>query len=294
MRAAALATGQQNRIRFGGVMRAGSLLIALLTSGCLASIDGGPPRLFPVAEEAAVARVRLIEGENAYYARTAQTVAARNEIIAARMRAIDSYYYEFEAGLIRERQSLGFISSIIGIGLSGAVPLVYAEGTKNILGAASSGVQGASKAFSDEVLFQKTVQVLATQMRARRDAVAAVIVRKMKTLTIEDYPLPMALGDVDEYYAAGSIAGALIEIQKTVSAKAEEAETQKIEAVTINFAPITPLGQRIRAFFNSGPEARAAIRTWLNANAQGMPFSVFIRSDNAPLHGAMINALRIP
>ena len=55
------------------------------------------------------------------------------------MRAIDSYYYAFEASLIREKQEIGFISSIISIGLSGAVPLVPAEATKNILGAASSG-----------------------------------------------------------------------------------------------------------------------------------------------------------
>ena len=275
-------------------MRGASLLIALLTSGCLASVDGGPTRLFSVAEESAVARVRLVDGESAYFGRSAQTLANRNEIIASRMRAIDSNYYEFEASLIRERQQLGFLSSIVSIGLSGAVPLVYAEGTKNILGAASSGLQGATKAFSDEVLFQKTVQVLATQMRARRDGVAADIVVKMRTLTLEEYPLPMALGDVDEYYAAGTIAGALIEIQKTVSEEAKGAEAKKIAAVTVNFAPITPLGRRVQAFWKSSSANKVAVRGWLRQNAQGMPFAVFIRSENAPLHRAIIDALGIP
>ena len=123
------------------------------------------------------------------------------------MRAIDTYYYAFEASLIRERQEVGFISSIISIGLSGAVPLVNAEATKNILGAASAGLQGATKAYSDEVLFQKTVQVLATQMRAHRDIVASEILGRMRSLDIDAYPLSMALSDVDEYYAAGTISG---------------------------------------------------------------------------------------
>lgn len=233
MRSATLDVGERrSRARFSGAMRAASLLIALLTSGCLSSIEGGPPRLFPIAEEAGVARSRVGSAEDGYYA-GARNKPLRNEIVAARMRAIDSYYYAFEASLIRERQEFGFISSIISIGLSGAVPLVYAEGTKNILGAASSGLQGATKAFSDEVLFQKTVQVLATQMRARRDAVAADIITRMKTLDIDDYPLSMALGDVDEYYAAGTIAGALIEIQKTVSAESDQTAERKARAVVI-------------------------------------------------------------
>ena len=217
-------------------MTAASLLIALLTSGCFSTIEGGPPRLFSIAEESGVARARLTVGEEAYYsAPAAQNRRVRNEIIAARMRAIDTYYYAFEASLIRERQEIGFISSIISIGLSGAVPLVSATQTKNILGAASSGVQGATKAFSDEVLFQKTVQVLATQMRARRDAVAADIFTRMKTLDIDAYPLSMGLSDIDAYYAAGTIAGALIEIQKTVSDKAKDGEDARTNAVEVTF-----------------------------------------------------------
>jgi hypothetical protein len=218
------------------MVQAASLVMALLTSGCLASIDGGPPRLFTIAEESGLARDRLIVSEGNYYTNAgSRNRIFRNDIIASRMRAIDSHYYAFEASLIRERQELGFLSSIVSIGLSGAVPLVYAEGTKNILGAASSGLQGATKAFSDEVLFQKTVQVLATQMRARRDSVAADLITKMKTLDVDVYPLPMALGDVDEYYAAGTIAGALIELSKTVGEKAKDAEQGKT-ATLVSFS----------------------------------------------------------
>jgi hypothetical protein len=292
---AARAAAERGGVRSRKAMTAASLLIALLTSGCFTSIEGGPPRLFSIAEESAVARARLTLGEEAYYASpVAQNKRVRNEIVFARMRAIDSYYYAFEASLIRERQEVGFISSIISIGLSGAVPLVSAVDTKNILGAASSGLQGATKAYSDEVLFQKTVQVLTTQMRARRDIIASDLVSRLRTLDIEAYPLSMALSDVDEYYAAGTIAGALIEIQKTVSAESRNAEAIKAGAVLVRFVPVTDLGRRIQAFFNASAANRAAVTAWIRENAQGLPFAVFIRSENAPLHRAIIQALGIP
>src|SRR6187401_2557704 len=76
----------------GAIARSVTLLIGLLVSGCFSSIEGGPPRLFTIAEESAVARARLIDGETAYYSTpAAQNKRVRNEIITARMRAIDSY-----------------------------------------------------------------------------------------------------------------------------------------------------------------------------------------------------------
>jgi hypothetical protein len=218
--------------RVANVVRASSLLVGLLLSGCN-SIEGGPPRLFTVEQEASVARGRVTAWEDSYYA-TSPSKFARNEIITARMREIDSYYYAFEASLIRERQELGFVSSIVSLGLTGAIPLAASLGTKSALGAASTFVQGGTKAFSDEVLFQKTVQVLATQMRGQRAVVAADIIKRMRGQELDTYPLSMALGDLDEYYAAGTIAGALIEIQKTVGAEARIAEGAK--ANTVEFA----------------------------------------------------------
>jgi hypothetical protein len=219
------------KLRRGWVALSALMLAGLVLSGCN-SIDGGPPRLFTVEYEAGVARDRVTGWEAGYYTASA-TKVGRNEIIAARMREVDSYYYAFEASLIRERQELGFVSSIVSLGLTGAIPLAASLGTKSALGAASTFVQGGTKAFSDEVLFQKTVQVLATQMRAHRALVASDIIKRMRSLDIDAYPLSMALGDLDEYYAAGTIAGALIEIQKTVGAASSSAEDAK--AATMDF-----------------------------------------------------------
>jgi len=227
--------GEFGHFRVANGVRALSLLLGLLLSGCY-SIEGGPPRLFAVEEEAAVARGRVKSWEDGFYSgAVVPTKANRNEIISIRMREIDSYYFAFEASLIRERQELGFVSSIVSLGLTGAVPLASSLATKNALGAASTFVQGGTKAFSDEVLFQKTVQVLASQMRAHRAFVAASIINRMRTLDLDAYPLAMALGDLDDYYAAGTIAGALIEIQKTVGAASTIAEEKKANVMDFTF-----------------------------------------------------------
>lgn len=225
------------------------MLAGLFLSGCN-SIEGGPPRLFTVEYEAAVARDRVTGWEAGYYT-AAATKVGRNEVIAMRMREIDSYYYAFEAGLIRERQELGFVSSIVSLGLTGAIPLAASLGTKSALGAASTFVQGGTKAFSDEVLFQKTVQVLATQMRAQRAFVGADIIDRMRRLDTEAYPLSMALGDVDEYYAAGTIAGALIEIQKTVGARSTLADEAKTMVQGGAFRPNEDTVKRVQRYLTS-------------------------------------------
>jgi hypothetical protein len=269
-------------------------LAGLLLSGCN-SIEGGPPRLFPVALEADVARGRLVTAEDAYYANElARSKAVRNEIISTRMREIDSYYYAFEASLIRERQELGFVSTIVSLALTGAIPLVGSLGTKSALGATSTFVQGGSKAFSDEVLFQKTVQVLATQMRAHRDTVSADIITRMRTLDLDAYPLSMALGDVDEYYAAGTIAGALVEIQKTVSAEARAAEAAKADTIEIKYSPVTDLGKSILAFWRSSAKNKKAVEDWVDSNTKFGSVPVFLRSNSTSLYQQIISKLGIP
>ena len=132
--------GEFSHFRVANVMRGLCLLAGLLLSGCY-SIEGGPPRLFAVEEEAAVARGRVKFWEDGFYAGTVvPSKANRNEIISVRMREIDSYYFAFEASLIRERQELGFVSSIVSLGLTGAIPLASSLGTKSALGAASTWV----------------------------------------------------------------------------------------------------------------------------------------------------------
>src|SRR5882724_659588 len=50
---------RRRRAPLGVAMRAGSLVVGLLTSGCFATLDGGPERLYAISDEVAQARYRL-------------------------------------------------------------------------------------------------------------------------------------------------------------------------------------------------------------------------------------------
>lgn len=217
--------------------------MALVLAGCLASFDGNPRRLFSVDEElrelrivAPIAEIAHFEATNALLSEK-ERIARRNEIIAARMYAIDVNYHEFEAALRRERQQLGFWSSAALVGLTGSATLVAAAATKTALEAAATILAGSTSAFKDEVLFRKTIDVLLTQMQAKRTFVAAHITEKMQTRSVADYPLGFAMTDVEEYYAAGTINGALVEIGKTVGKEADRADEAKANVRSYVYAP---------------------------------------------------------
>lgn len=214
-----------------GISAFALLAMSILLSGCLPSLDGGPKRMFTVAEETTALKDQVITLQSRYYADSgAATVAARNEIIAERIAAIDANYYVYEAALTREHQEFGFLSSLANIGLTTTATVIPVAQTKTLLTGISTGIQGGSKAYSDEILYQKTVQVLQSQMRANRAGVAAQIITRMK-LSLSDYPLAMAMSNLEEYYAAGTLSAGLIQAANTVGREADLQEENKADAI---------------------------------------------------------------
>jgi hypothetical protein len=73
-------------------------------------------------------------------------------------------------------------------------------------------------------LLSNTVQALQAQMRADRQTQASAIFAKMAA-PIDQYTLPMALSDVDKFYQAGTLASALVGLNKTVANAEQNAST---------------------------------------------------------------------
>lgn len=221
-----LASGQ--RVKFLRLPIFLTFLVMTL-SGCLPSVSDGPKRTFSVADETEKLRSYISDAEKNYYSVSGNALA-RNEIIFARMRAIDINYYAYEADLMHERQGIGFGAIVASIGLSGAASVLTPVQTKTILSVINGALLGTTKAYSEEVLFKKTIEFLQGQMRANRLGVAAKIISQMND-SIDKYSLQMALADVEEYYVAGTLAGALIAIGKTIGETTGEAEDAKAAAV---------------------------------------------------------------
>lgn len=148
------------------------------------------------------------------------------------MYAIDVQYFAFETALTQERQQLGFLSTVTNIGLTGTASLITPVVTKNILTAIAAGLTGTKAAFNDEILLNRTIQVLQSQMRGNRSRKASLILSRLGSPS-SVYPLGLALSDLEEYYQAGTITSALLDVTGAVAQETINAKYEKEGAVVI-------------------------------------------------------------
>ena len=168
----------------------------------------------------------------------------RNQLITARIYAMDLKFSEFEEDLFRQTRELGFAATVTTLGLNAAGALA-AGGTSQLLSAIAGGVTGSRAAFEREVLAERTVVAIHTSMRANRTSVLARIRRGLQQGTAE-YPLAAGLADAEEYYFAGTVLGALVGITEAVGVQAAEAR-QRL-AVASGLSQSTA-ARALRAYF---------------------------------------------
>lgn len=220
-----------------GLIKAGLCLVAgaPLLAGCV-SMKPGPDRPITIEEDVANIR-RLAEPDVLSFATLLPGDQAfqRNQIITARMYITDIEYHKYEALLTKEIQEEGLAATLVSLGLTGSASVITVASTGRILSAAATAVTGADKAYSEKALLSNTIQALQAQMRADRKTEAAEIFAKMllpsgAPTPISQYTLAMALSDVDHYYQAGTLASALVGLNKTVSSAEHAADVAKVEA----------------------------------------------------------------
>jgi hypothetical protein len=217
-----------------------AVVVAILTAGlagCLPSLSE-PDRLYPPQAEVATIRDEISVPNFQYFASLtdAQKVIYRNAIIDARMYVIDLYYSDYEGRLTRERQESDFAADSANIALTATSVLVGPVQTKDILTGVAGGITGINSAYGDKVLLSKTIQVLQIQMRAERNRIATKIYNAMQ-LSAAQYTLGMAMSDIEDYYRAGTVPGALIDVSNTVSNEAISAKAAKtVYTISSGFA----------------------------------------------------------
>ena len=156
--------------------------------------------------------------------------AFENKLIETRLALIDAHFKEFEAGLVKENVRIELGISLVGVGVGAAGSLV-AETASQILSAVSGGLAGAQAAYGKAVLYDKAMASLLAQMRASRKAVAARIFQRW-TLDLEKYPLWLARIDLDAYYFAGSLPGAILATAADAKTKEDQADVILLRAIT--------------------------------------------------------------
>ncbi|WP_156369054.1 hypothetical protein [Methylobacterium sp. Leaf100] len=275
------------------IIKAGMALPCLLTAACSPSTRGGPDRLFPVIEEAEF--VRAAGGPDAYskyfLASGSRKQEIRNSIILARLYGIDLTYGEYESDLTREKQGIPFLATLTSLGLTSAAAVTGTAEMKTILAAAATGVTGVREAYDKEILVDRAISLIEQQMRTQRKLVRTRIVERLG-LTTDTYPLELALTDVEAYYRAGTLTGALVSLAEDSGVRLREANRAEQDVVITRFS-YSDLGRQIREFWLSSPENRRAVETWLRQNGVDLPVSIFVRSGRAADQMRMAADLRI-
>ncbi len=174
----------------------------------------------------------------------------RRAMMERRMAVIDAYFKEFQAGLVKENVQSEFGIALLGVGVGAAGSLVP-ETASQILSAVSGGLVGAQAAYGKSVLYDKAMSALIAQMQACRKAVAAHIFQRWN-LDLDQYPMWMARTDLDAYYFAGSLPGAILGTAADAKVKETQADEQIIKLMrdaefTKNLEPAKAIGDRLKA-----------------------------------------------
>lgn len=153
----------------------------------------------------------------------------RNEVIYGRMMAMDLQFSVFSEAIHRESVASNLTLDILGVGVGTAGAAVTAVDGSRILSALSGGLSGTSTAINKNMYFERTLPALLALMEAERENVRAEI---MEGLLQPDsnYWLEQGLMDLERFFFAGSIPGAISAVTQQAGESKEEAE-RAIETV---------------------------------------------------------------
>ena len=272
------------------------LLVAWALSGCTGLNQ------FP--ETAVDYRANLAVKDPAYAAALdemakpdADRVAIRNRMIEERLRLIDVHFAEFQRALARDNVHANFGIAVAQI-VVGGVGAVVSETASQILSATGAALAGGQQAYSKAALYEQTMSALLAQMIAARSAMLVKIMDG-RTKAIAEYPLSAASRDLEAYYFAGSLPGAVVATAADAKVKSDQAEA-RLEALRSNQFSDSESKARIQAFLfpPDGDTTKAsnaanvtAVQNWIEKSpVKGLPIANFLT--NADLEALRMKMVR--
>jgi uncharacterized protein YcfL len=221
--------------REGGQMRRFSLVLVLvgvlMATGC-ASITGYPSRSTNTKDDMSALAIYNKSEVIAFYNASSNSVRNgktqkdyRNEVVNGRLAAIDIQYNLYQQSLYEEGIGTNILTDWVVIGLGGATTVVGGAATKAALGAAITGITGAKVSIDKNAYFDKTLPALVAKMQATRKEVL-VRLRTGLNKDVDVYPLTQALVDLEDYYNAGTIPGAIAGVTASANADGKKADEE--------------------------------------------------------------------
>jgi hypothetical protein len=209
--------------------------------------------------------------------------AYRNDVVSARVRAIDIQYSEFKQDISAEnkRMSIGADTAVLFLGGFGAVSTVTSS--QAIISATSAMITGVKTSIDKNAYYDSTLNALITQMDANRREALVAIYRGVEN-DVEDYSLLRALIDTESYFQAGTIIGAVSEINKNAGVTKAGAD-KKIDNIVKGNYQKEKTGDLIRTFWKPDGSTintanAAKISKWIKDNGLGaLSITMLMRSE---------------
>lgn len=204
------------------------LSVSFLTAGCWSPPTvAGPDRLYDTSiEMTSLQQFSKLTGDNwREYLNTPDKgrMGIRNEMMAARMYAIDVNYTKYEHELSIEGQSVEFWTKLGSNTLTAATAAVPAVSTVKQLNAIATGLNLASSTYTDAYFRKQLIENLVAAMRAARHERRAVI-RSRMTCPTAFYPFGLGMSDVESYFRAGSVESGILRLTQAITAEEKKAK----------------------------------------------------------------------
>lgn len=198
------------------------LVLATLLQAC-ASFQGSPD--WPADTTMAQSDPLYQQYVERYYA--APTPAAqqhvRNQFIEIRVGLIDRRFSGFRDQIYTQRvgSAVGVeVATLVLNALGAAMPQ---ESVKTATSGLSAGLIGTKSSIDKNVYFDRTLPALLAQMDSARSQVRERLLAGM-TVDVVRYPLMQAAADLDAYFQAGTVSGAISAITTQASVAKQQAE----------------------------------------------------------------------
>lgn len=150
--------------------------------------------------------------------------ALRNGIAYHVMVDIEADYSKFEMKLTSGRAIQATLADATSLGLTAATTVVGASDVKDILAATGTAFQGSWTSYDKNFFQQKTTEAIVAQMRATRKNKQAQIISSLANRDVASYPWDAVWVDLIDFYYAGTVPSALVEIASSSGQEAKAAE----------------------------------------------------------------------
>ena len=166
---------------------------------------------------------------------------------------IDVNYHEFENQLFTGRATTNVLADITELGAAAAINITNGERAKDIISVLLTGFKGARKSIDENFFKERTTAAIISQMQASRAHIEAEMLKNLREQDVNDYSLDAALGDLINYFYAGTLQKGLQDLaqqagQSAITEKKNaEVQREKLRAGTVEGVRVAV---SIRARFN--------------------------------------------